>query len=109
MLVMKRDADDEEDELEPQQALPVPESDAHLDENHVPATAEEYLLMVRRQASRVPDIVCKPIDPSQVRKVQPHIGFDVEIPDCPVECLPNLAWERKFCQEFRALRDKVTR
>jgi hypothetical protein len=40
-------SDDEEDELEPRQALPCGEDDGKDDdESSVPATAEEYLRMV---------------------------------------------------------------
>lgn len=69
-VVMKRD-EDEDDELEPQQALPVPDggyADISCDwKSHVPTTAEEYLRMVRQEASQVPDIVSKPMDSTMSR------------------------------------------
>jgi hypothetical protein len=33
----------------------------------MPGTAEEYLRMVRRQAHGIPDVVCRPLAPTQVR------------------------------------------
>lgn len=109
---MRRDQDEDEDEQEPQQALPVPDGDddwgqEELVEGNLPATAEEYMRMVRMEAKKVPDIVCKPLDPSKIRQGGVNVCFDLGIVDCGEDLLPLPGWERQFLGDFKALRQRL--
>ena len=59
-VVIQRE-DVEEDEMEPKQALPFPDDESSgsdvADTQQLPATADEYLRQVRRQAKKIPDII----------------------------------------------------
>ena len=109
---------DEFDELEPQQALPCSLSAEEVDEEReetwagqtLPRTAEEYLRMVRRQAKGLPDVVCRPLAPSQpvvpVSVKLPAAMSDIEA--CPDALQPSVEWERTFLRTFEALRRDVS-
>ena len=59
-VVIQRE-DLEEDEMEPKQALPFLDDESSgsdvADTPQLPATADEYLRQVRRQAKKIPDII----------------------------------------------------
>lgn len=61
------------DDMDSQQVLPVADTGGGEEEwdgsnqPAMPGTAEEYLRMVRRQAHGIPDVVCRPLAPTQVR------------------------------------------
>ena len=109
---------DEFDELEPQQALPCSLSEEEVDEEGeetwagqtLPRTAEEYLRMVRRQAKGLPDVVFRPLAPSQpvmpVSVKLPAAMSDIEA--CPDALQPSVEWERTFLRTFDALRRDVS-
>eukprot|EP00961_Rhodomonas_salina_P014056 188430-Rhodomonas_salina.1 len=110
-VVMKRD-EDEDDELEPQQALPVPDggyADISCDwKSHVPTTAEEYLRMVRQEASQVPDIVSKPMDSTMSRSTSKFHQLAAQFEDvaaCPDEFVPSAEWEGCFLEYFSSVRE----
>jgi len=59
------------DDMDRQQVLPVASTGAEEEgggsnQPAMPGTAEEYLRMVRRQAHGIPDVVCRPLAPTQV-------------------------------------------
>jgi hypothetical protein len=62
---------------------------------------------VRRQARQVPDIVCRPLEASQIKAPTVKLEYD-DIATCDdTSLLPDLRWEHEFLQDFSAIRSRV--
>ncbi len=113
---MKRGQDDEEDEMEPRQALPFGNGGNATGtcdwQAHVPSTAEEYLRMVRQEAAQVPDVVSKAVESS---KSSSKSTFDQlaaqfeEVAFCRDDLMPSAEWEDCFLEFFASVRENYTR
>ncbi|KAJ1474552.1 hypothetical protein T484DRAFT_1831943 [Baffinella frigidus] len=103
------------DDMDSQQVLPVADTGGGEEEwdgsnqPAMPGTAEEYLRMVRRQAHGIPDVVCRPLAPTQ-----PLVPVSVRLPaamsdieECADVLLPSIEWERSFLRYFDLLRARV--
>ena len=128
MIVHRRGDEDDADEMEPRPALPVgddhdsSDTEAEGSSQNLPATAEEYLRMVRRQARTIPDVVVAPGDggrrraggdgsPGESRarnsSSQRRGHADDDVGACEDELLPPVEWESCYLQYFDALRTSV--
>jgi len=109
--ILTRSGSDNEDEYSGRSSLPVTEGKVlQDDENFVPATGEDYLLMVRRQARRVPAIVVAAAPPERKevsRSTLPsHYQFRIERFTSTAENLrPNDTWRTSFQKSFDGMKE----
>eukprot|EP00735_Rhodelphis_limneticus_P005571 TRINITY_DN17476_c0_g1::TRINITY_DN17476_c0_g1_i1::g.28044::m.28044 TRINITY_DN17476_c0_g1::TRINITY_DN17476_c0_g1_i1::g.28044 ORF type:complete len:258 (-),score=21.04,sp/Q9CQQ4/GEMI2_MOUSE/30.92/3e-28,SIP1/PF04938.7/6.6e-47 TRINITY_DN17476_c0_g1_i1:13-759(-) len=88
-------------------ALPVgdDDDDTSFDASVPPATAEEYLRMVRREAKACPNVVvARNIDPRKFdHKQTAYMKPPPEISKCSPEFLPKPVWVAYFIEDFEEL------
>ncbi|GAB5590484.1 hypothetical protein Unana1_05384 [Umbelopsis nana] len=112
--ILKRSGSDSEDEYLGKSSLPVTQDKVIDDDSFVPATGEDYLLMVRRQTRRVPAIVVAAPPPETKvfsRSTLPsNYQFRVEQVTTTAEKFkPKDAWRTTFHKRFEDVKESFSR
>ncbi|KAG2174173.1 hypothetical protein INT43_004193 [Umbelopsis isabellina] len=93
--------------------LPV-NSSKDIDDDFIPTTGEDYLLMVRRQTRKVPAVVVAKPPPAKEKfstaNLPSEYRFRTEHDSTTVEnLLPKEAWRLTFIKRFEAVKESLSR
>ncbi|CAM0142118.1 hypothetical protein VKS41_004179 [Umbelopsis sp. WA50703] len=111
--ILTRSASDEDEDYAGKGILPV-NSSKSIDDDFIPTTGEDYLLMVRKQTRKVPAVVVAKPPPAKQQfsasNLPSEYRFRTEQDSSTVEnLLPKDAWRLTFTKRFEAVKESLSR